>query len=78
MSKSLKAPNIRELILPFVGQQFARIAQPMGGRSGSKTLCHPGLFFQLTGTLAQRFCMRADRAVQLDEALAQIRRRGRT
>ena len=36
MSKSLKAPYIRELILPFVGRQFACIVQPMGGWSGSK------------------------------------------
>jgi len=31
MSNSPKAPNIRELILPFVRRQFAFVAQPMGG-----------------------------------------------
>ncbi|WP_259696956.1 hypothetical protein [Pseudomonas brassicacearum] len=36
MSKSLKAPYIRELILPLVGRQFACFVQAMGGWSGSK------------------------------------------
>ncbi|WP_158296352.1 hypothetical protein [Pseudomonas viciae] len=41
MSKWLKAPNIRELSLPLVGRQFARVTQPIGGWMDPKTELKP-------------------------------------